>query len=128
LEFGYKNLENEYFEKFQEFALETMLQPGKDEVAYAIENGHVGQDGVPEIMLVPDGAWCKRSYKTNYDAHSEVACIIGFHTKKILFWALKINTAWFAPDMVLKNFTFALKIGKVLPPVWKAISSSKDLN
>jgi hypothetical protein len=73
----YKHLENEYFEKFQEFALETMLQPGKDEVAYAIENGHVGQDGVPEIMLVPDGAWCKRSYKTNYDAHSGVACIIG---------------------------------------------------
>jgi hypothetical protein len=100
----YKNLENEYFEQFEKSALETMLQAGKDEVAHAIENGHIGQDGIPEIMVVTDGAWCKRSYKTNYDAHSGVACIIGYHTKKILFLGVKnkycVVCARYGPEKV----------------------------
>jgi hypothetical protein len=117
----YKNLLNEYFEQFDESALETMHQAGKDEVAYAVENGHVGQDGVPEIMVVADGAWCKRSYKTNYDAHSGVACIIGFHTKKILFLGVKnkycVVCARYGPEKVhicFKN--------------WEGTSTSMEIN
>ncbi len=36
-----------------------------------------------------DGAWSKRSYKTNYNANSECAVIIGLSTKKILYIDVK---------------------------------------
>lgn len=38
----------------------------------AIENGGVNENGVSMITVIADGAWSKRSYRTNYNALSGV--------------------------------------------------------
>lgn len=45
---------------------------GKEEANMAIERGDVNKNGVPLITVVADGAWSKRSYKSNYNALSGV--------------------------------------------------------
>jgi len=57
-------------------ALEGMLLAGKEEGGLAIERGDVDQYGRPKIAVVVDGAWSKRSYRTNYNALSGVVSII----------------------------------------------------
>jgi hypothetical protein len=42
----------------------------------------------PDTVIV-DGAWSKRSYKTNYNALSGVASIIGARSKKVLYIGIK---------------------------------------
>lgn len=68
---------------------EATIEAGKEEKALAIEAGDVDVDGIPHISVIVDGAWCKRSYKSNYNASSGVACIIGARTKKILYVGVK---------------------------------------
>ncbi|KAL4136163.1 hypothetical protein QTP88_007727 [Uroleucon formosanum] len=58
---------------------------GEEERRLAIESGSIDTDGTPMCTVVADGQWSKRSYKTNYDALSGVATIIGYKSKKILF-------------------------------------------
>ncbi|EFA13403.1 hypothetical protein TcasGA2_TC005048 [Tribolium castaneum] len=58
-------------------ALDEMLAAGQKERALAIEAGEIDKDGVPYITVVVDGAWSKRSYKSNYNASSGVATIVG---------------------------------------------------
>ncbi|CAI6371889.1 unnamed protein product [Macrosiphum euphorbiae] len=70
-------------------ALEGMLSAGKEEGRLAIERGDVDQYGRPKIAVVADGAWSKRSYRTNYNALSGVACIIGAVTKKVIFFGVR---------------------------------------
>lgn len=41
--------------------------------------------GIPKGKCYADCAWCKRSYKTKYNALSGAASIIGHHTKKVLY-------------------------------------------
>ncbi|CAH1383606.1 unnamed protein product, partial [Tenebrio molitor] len=48
---------------------------GKEEARLAIEAGMVNEQGIPIITVLTDSAWSKRSYKTNYNALSGVACI-----------------------------------------------------
>nr|XP_022903354.1 uncharacterized protein LOC111415749 isoform X2 [Onthophagus taurus] len=62
---------------------------GKEEVQLAKENGDIDKFGVPLLTVIVDGAWSKRSYKTNYNALSGVACIIGMRTKKIVFLGIR---------------------------------------
>ncbi|KAL4085368.1 hypothetical protein QTP88_027227 [Uroleucon formosanum] len=57
----------------------------EEERRLAIESGSIDTDGTPMCTVVADGQWSKRSYKTNYDALSGVATIIGYKSKKILF-------------------------------------------
>jgi hypothetical protein len=49
----------------------------------------VDKDGAPYITVAVDGAWSKRSYKSNYNALSGVAIIIGARTKKALYVGVK---------------------------------------
>lgn len=60
----------------EDAALKAMLLAAKEEIAIAIEEGNVDSDGVPMCIVVADGAWCKRSYKTNYDSLSGVVSYI----------------------------------------------------
>lgn len=55
-----------------ETAWEAMSLAGKEEAKLAVENGNVREDGVPMITVIADGAWSKRSYKSNYNALSGV--------------------------------------------------------
>lgn len=53
-------------------ALKEMQLAGQEEKRMAIENGDVDHQGRPKIAVIADGAWCKRSYKTNFNALSGV--------------------------------------------------------
>lgn len=57
-------------------AHELMITAGKEEARLAKELGEVDKDGVPKIAVIADGAWCKRSYKSNYNASSGVVSIL----------------------------------------------------
>ncbi|KAJ8930752.1 hypothetical protein NQ314_016424 [Rhamnusium bicolor] len=49
-------------------AWEEIEKAGKEEADIAKEKEDVDKDGIPCITVISDGAWSKRSYKTNYDA------------------------------------------------------------
>lgn len=85
----YGKLHDELVETYNETAWTSMLEAGQEETRIAIENNEVDGEGHPLITVVADGAWSKRSYKTNYDAKSGVATIIGYKTKKVLFLGVK---------------------------------------
>lgn len=72
-----------------EVAFDEMNAAGIEEAKYARDNGEVDELGRPCITVVADGAWSKRSYKTNYNALSGVATIIGYRTKKVLFMGVR---------------------------------------
>ena len=42
----------------------------------AKEKDDVDENGIPMITVIADGAWCKRSYCSAYNARSGAACII----------------------------------------------------
>lgn len=54
---------------------ESMEEAAQEEAAIAVSAGQVDANGVPEISVIVDGAWCKRSYKTNYNALSGVVSL-----------------------------------------------------
>nr|XP_022901404.1 uncharacterized protein LOC111414324 [Onthophagus taurus] len=67
----------------------TMIEAGKEEASLATQVGDVDDDGIPFITVIADGGWCKRSYKTNYNALSGVGCIIGASTGKLLYLGIR---------------------------------------
>lgn len=44
---------------------------------------------MPLITVIADGAWSKRTYRSNYNALSGVGCIIGAKTNKVLFLEIR---------------------------------------
>lgn len=66
-----------------------MSEAAKEEAEHAIKTGSVDKDGIPLITVVADGCWSKRSYRTNYSALSGAAAIVGQHTGKVLYLAIK---------------------------------------
>lgn len=78
---------------------------GEEEAKLAKENGHIDKDGTPCITVIADGAWSKRSYKTNYNALSGVAVIIGEATKKVLFLGVKNKFCMFCSRHERRNET-----------------------
>lgn len=70
-------------------AWDEMIEAGKEEKKLAIEAGELDDNGIPIITVAADGAWSKRSYKSNYNALSGVGAIIGWRTKKILYVGIK---------------------------------------
>jgi hypothetical protein len=71
----YQELHKNVFYFTHKMALEGMVEAGKEEGRLAIERGDVDQHGRPKIAVIADGAWSKRSYKTNYNALSGVVSI-----------------------------------------------------
>jgi hypothetical protein len=63
-------------------AEDSIIEAAKQKRALAVKACDLEVAGIPYISVIVDGAWCKRSYKTNYNASSGVACIIGMRTKK----------------------------------------------
>ncbi|KAJ8876423.1 hypothetical protein PR048_020868 [Dryococelus australis] len=65
-----------------------MLAAAKERTELAFAAGNIDSDGVPLTAVIADAAWCKLSFKTNYNALSGVvrlfhACIIGVQAKVI---------------------------------------------
>lgn len=78
----YQALHTEIFMHVHDIAWKEMELAGQEEKRLAIENGDLDIKGRPKIAVIADGAWSKRSYKTNYNALSGVvsfknnSCII----------------------------------------------------
>lgn len=70
-------------------SLDEIKLAGIEEAKLAKQNGKVDDQGRALVTVVADGAWSKRSYKTNYNALSGVASIIGYRTKKCLFMSVR---------------------------------------
>jgi len=49
-----------------------MSLAAEEEAKLAVATGNVRKDGVPMITVIADGAWSKRSYRSNYNALSGV--------------------------------------------------------
>lgn len=68
----YQKLHENVYKFTSETAWESMSLAAEEETNLAIANGDVNEDGVPMITVIADGAWSKRSYKSNYNALSGV--------------------------------------------------------
>ncbi|CAH1105540.1 unnamed protein product [Psylliodes chrysocephalus] len=66
----------------EQIAFKNMKDAPNEETDIAKKQGSIGLDGVPEITVICDGTWSKRSYKRNYNALSGAAVIIGKNTGK----------------------------------------------
>ncbi|XP_022182694.1 uncharacterized protein LOC111042410 [Myzus persicae] len=85
----YGKLFEQISQNIEQTAWEQMRLAGVEEKRLAIEAGDIDSDGTPLCIVVADGQWGKRSYKTKYDALSGAATIIGFRTNKILFVGIR---------------------------------------
>jgi hypothetical protein len=87
----YFAVENQVLNNVKEVAINEMIDAGQEELRLALEAGEVDSNGVGMITVIVDGAWSKRSYKTNYNALSGpgVASIIGARSKKVLYIGIK---------------------------------------
>lgn len=72
----YKKYEEKVSEGWAAAAAAEMEEAAAEESRLAREHGEVDKDGVPLITVVADGAWCKRSYRTNYSSLSGVVSVI----------------------------------------------------
>lgn len=75
----YQELHTEMFMHVHDIAWKEMELAGQEEKRLAIENGDLDIKGRPKIAVIADGAWSKRSYKTNYNALSGVVSYIIFY-------------------------------------------------
>ncbi|CAG4973196.1 unnamed protein product [Colias eurytheme] len=69
-----------------------MAEAGKEEKNHALSIGRVNDNGIPMIPVSGDACWSKRSYGTNYSASFGVGAIVGFFSKKVLFYGVKNKT------------------------------------
>jgi hypothetical protein len=53
------------------------------------KSGDLDENGTPIIAVIADGAWKKRSHRTNYNAASRVASSIGADIKKNIFMGVR---------------------------------------
>ncbi|KAF4524632.1 hypothetical protein B566_EDAN014264 [Ephemera danica] len=74
---------------WDEVSRHLMQYAVKEEIRHAKEIGNVTADGTPRITVVCDGAWARRSYRTNYTSLSGVAAIVGYYTRKVLYFGVK---------------------------------------
>lgn len=68
----YQKLHEEVGKQIQNISWESTEEAAREEAKLAYDNGDVSKDGIPMITVVADGAWSKRSYKSNYNALSGV--------------------------------------------------------
>jgi len=66
----YGKLFGQISENIEQTAWEQMRLAGVEEKRLAIEAGDIDSDGTPLCIVVADGQWGKRSYKSKYDALS----------------------------------------------------------
>lgn len=60
-----------------------------EEIRLAKLNGDVDSAGNALIVIVCDGSWPKRSYRTNFSSLSGCAVIIGLRTNKVIYFDVK---------------------------------------
>lgn len=84
------DIENKKIQKeWDLLAKHTAEEALKEEIRLAIARGDVDSAGNALIIVVCDGSWAKRSYGKGYSSLSGSAAIIGYHTKKVLYFGTK---------------------------------------
>lgn len=68
----YQKCQEEVSQKILDTAMESMDAAAKEEAELARDLGEIDKNGYPLISVIADGAWSKRSYKTDYSALSGV--------------------------------------------------------
>ncbi|XP_046391775.1 uncharacterized protein LOC124160096 [Ischnura elegans] len=86
-------------------AWEEMKKAAMEESELAIKANEVDKDGIPLITVVCDGSWAKRSYCTNYNSLSGVACIVGFRSKKVIFIGVRNKYCCICSQAISKDPT-----------------------
>lgn len=71
----YQKLHEKVSDSIKCVAWDSTKEAAWEESKLAIENGDVSKEGIPMISVVVDGAWSKRSYRSNYNALSGVVNI-----------------------------------------------------
>ncbi|KAK5648068.1 hypothetical protein RI129_002960 [Pyrocoelia pectoralis] len=85
----YGKLHAELSQKIDEQNTFLMKEAALEEAQIATEFKEVNGKQIPIVSVVVDGAWSKRSYRSNYSALSGVACIIGAKSKKIIYMGVR---------------------------------------
>lgn len=76
-------------DKLEPTSSKIMAEAIEEEKILALENNDLDEYGLPKITVVTDGAWSKRSYRSNYSALSGVVTLIGYYTRKVLWVGVK---------------------------------------
>lgn len=87
--FLYQKFSDNLRKKLLSTSSKIMMEAIEEEKKLALENGDIDHEGLPKITVVTDGAWSKRSYRSNYSALSGVVTLIGFYTRKVLWVGVK---------------------------------------
>lgn len=85
----FNNTQQNIYNHLEKASLIEMQNAAREEIEIAKAENKLGPDGVPEIMVVCDGTWAKRSYRKKYSSKSGAAVIIGFKTQKVLYLGIK---------------------------------------
>lgn len=81
----YQKTETDLSNIIESASTAEMKKVGTLEAQLAVEKKSLDECGIPSITVIADGAWSKRSYRSNYNALSGVGVIIGNATKKNLY-------------------------------------------
>jgi len=95
----YDKLFQQISQNIEQTAWEQMRLAGIEEKRLAIKAGDIDSDGTPLCIIVADGQWGKRSYKSKYDA---------------LSGAVSISTKIFTINIILINYNRYTKYSKYL--------------
>ena len=101
---SFREIREKLVPEFERAAFEQMEEAAKLEGQLAIEVGHV-KNVIPYIAVVVHGSWMKRSYRSGkQDSLSDMACIIGQRTGKILYIGVHNKYCSFCSWYERKNF------------------------
>nr|CAI5820290.1 unnamed protein product [Callosobruchus analis] len=104
----YMKEQDKVFDMYKQCSVELMANAAEEEKEMSIRDNEVGEDGVPEITVICDGTWGKRSYKKNYNSLSGAAAIIGYRTKKYCTWGSRTNIVLYVGSIESKMYLIIL--------------------
>ncbi|CAG9812865.1 unnamed protein product [Phaedon cochleariae] len=77
--------QQELGDSWNECLIDSIQAAGAEEYKFAVESNNMAERNIGQCTVVVDGGWSHRSYGHRYTSKSGVACIIGKHTKQLLF-------------------------------------------
>jgi hypothetical protein len=85
----FQRMQRKLCKNYDNAATKCMHKAVEEEIELARAHGDFKDDETPLLTVIVDGCWSKRSYRANYSALSGCAVIIGFYTKKVLWFGVR---------------------------------------
>jgi hypothetical protein len=98
--YKYKKMNYLLTDKIDKLLKDSTSEAIQKEKDYFTDIDQFSKSGKIKISCVGDGAWSKRSYKTNYIANSGAAVLIGMQTKKILYLGVKNKYCYYCNSKI----------------------------